>query len=72
MILRFYDPDAGIVRVDGVNVAEADLEALRRRIAVVPQDVALFADTVAENIRYGTPGATLSRGPPRRDGSAGR
>ena len=60
MILRFYDPDAGIVRVDGVNVAEADLEALRRRIAVVPQDVALFADTVAENIRYGTPGATLS------------
>ncbi len=60
LILRFYDPDAGIVRVDGVNVAEADLEALRRRIAVVPQDVALFADTVAENIRYGTPGATLS------------
>ena len=36
------------------------LRHLRRRIAVVPQDVALFADTVAENIRYGTPGATLS------------
>ena len=60
LLLRFYDPSAGIVRVDGVNVAEADLAALRRRIAVVPQDVALFADTVAENIRYGTPGATLS------------
>ena len=60
LLLRFYDPDAGIVRVDGVNVADADLAALRRRIAVVPQDVALFADTVAENIRYGTPGATLS------------
>jgi ATP-binding cassette subfamily B protein len=60
LLLRFYDPDAGVVRIDGVNVADADLAALRRRIAVVPQDVALFADTVAENIRYGTPGATLS------------
>lgn len=60
LLLRFYDPDTGIVRVDGVNVRDADLEALRNRIALVPQDVALFADTVAENIRYGTPGATLS------------
>jgi ATP-binding cassette subfamily B protein len=60
LLLRFYDPSAGIVRVDGVNVAEADLAELRRRLAVVPQDVALFADTVAENIRYGTPAATLS------------
>jgi ATP-binding cassette subfamily B protein len=60
LLLRFYDPDAGVVRVDGVNVAEADLAALRRRIALVPQDVAIFADTIAENIRYGTPGATLS------------
>jgi ATP-binding cassette subfamily B protein len=60
LLLRFYDPSTGIVRVDGVNVAEADLAELRRRLAVVPQDVALFADTVAENIRYGTPTATLS------------
>ncbi|HEY8129524.1 MAG TPA: ABC transporter transmembrane domain-containing protein [Hyphomicrobium sp.] len=60
LLLRFYDPDEGVVRVDGVNVADADLAALRKRIALVPQDVALFADTVAENIRYGTPGATLS------------
>ncbi|RUO99444.1 MAG: ATP-binding cassette domain-containing protein [Hyphomicrobium sp.] len=60
LLLRFYDPDAGIVRVDGVNVKDADLSALRSRIALVPQDVALFADTVAENIRYGTPAATLS------------
>jgi ATP-binding cassette subfamily B protein len=60
LLLRFYDPDAGIVRVDGVDVKDADLSALRSRIALVPQDVALFADTVAENIRYGTPAATLS------------
>ncbi|SFV27759.1 ABC transporter transmembrane domain-containing protein [Hyphomicrobium facile] len=60
LLLRFYDPNEGIVRVDGVNVRDADVAALRRQIALVPQDVALFADTVAENIRYGTPGATLS------------
>ncbi|AGK58844.1 lipid A ABC exporter family, fused ATPase and inner membrane subunits [Hyphomicrobium denitrificans 1NES1] len=60
LLLRFYDPSVGVVRVDGVNVAEADLTDLRRRLAVVPQDVALFADTIAENIRYGTPGASMS------------
>ena len=60
LLLRFYDPTQGIVKVDGVNVASADLASLRRRISLVPQDVALFADTVVENIRYGTPGATLS------------
>ncbi len=58
LLLRFYDPQAGVVRVDGVDVADADLDALRRRMALVPQDVALFADTVTENISYGTPGAT--------------
>jgi ATP-binding cassette subfamily B protein len=60
LLLRFYDPSTGTVRVDGINVATADLSDLRRRLAVVPQDVALFADTIAENIRYGTPGASLS------------
>jgi ATP-binding cassette subfamily B protein len=60
LLLRFYDPASGVVRVDGVNVREADLSALRHRMALVPQDIALFADTVIENIRYGTPGATSS------------
>ena len=59
LLLRFYDPVSGTVRVDGVAVADAELDKLRARMAVVPQDVALFADTVAENIRYGTPAATL-------------
>lgn len=44
--------------VDGVDVRSADLDAVRRRMALVPQDVALFADSVAENIAYGTLGAT--------------
>ena len=59
LLLRFYDTQGGAVSVDGVNVANADLEKLRARIATVPQDVALFADTITENIRYGSPGASL-------------
>lgn len=59
LILRFYDVTSGEIRVDGVRVQDADLEALRSRMSLVPQDVAIFADTVAENIRYGTPGASL-------------
>ena len=53
MLLRYYDCDTGRVSVDGVPVQDADLRRLRRAIALVPQETALFADTVAENIRYG-------------------
>jgi ATP-binding cassette subfamily B protein len=58
LILRFYDADGGTVAVDGVPVAEADPQALRARIALVPQDVAIFDDTIEANIRYGRPEAT--------------
>lgn len=58
LILRFYDPTAGRVMMDGVALDRADLIALRQRIALVPQDVALFADTIHDNIAYGAPGAT--------------
>ena len=57
LLLRFYDPTRGDILLDGVPIRQADVEALRRRFALVPQDVALFADTVAENIRYGAPDA---------------
>jgi len=60
LLLRFFDPEQGTVRVDGVNVRDADLGALRARMALVPQDVALFAGTVADNIRYGSSGATMT------------
>ena len=59
LILRFYDPQSGAVRLDGVRLNEAGLEDVRSRISLVPQEIALFADTVIENIRYGHANATL-------------
>ena len=53
LLLRFYDPQAGRIAFDGVRVSEADPRELRRRIALVPQDVAIFGASIAENIRFG-------------------
>lgn len=58
LILRFYDASKGSVLVDGLPVNEVKLSDLRDRLALVPQDIALFADTVAANIAYGTDGAS--------------
>jgi ATP-binding cassette, subfamily B, bacterial len=58
LILRFYDPNAGTISFDGVPLREADPFALRQRIALVPQDTAIFAASVAENIRFGRPDAS--------------
>ena len=58
LLLRFYDTASGTVEIDGVAVNEADLNALRSRFAVVPQETALFADTIAANIAYGAEGAS--------------
>ncbi len=58
LLLRFYDPQKGRVLLDGVAIDETDLHDLRGRMALVPQEPALFADTVRENIRYGAPDAT--------------
>jgi len=60
LLLRFYDPERGKVEVDGVAVNEAALTELRSRFALVPQETALFADTVAANIAYGKEAASLS------------
>ena len=59
LLLRFFDPQSGEVRVDGVRACDAALDQLRARMALVPQDVALFAGTIADNIRYGSPDADL-------------
>lgn len=58
LILRAYDPDGGKVVIDGVKLSDADPGEVRRRIGVVPQDTAIFATSIAENIRYGRPDAT--------------
>jgi ATP-binding cassette subfamily B protein len=58
LALRFYDPSAGVVSFDGVDVKMVDPAELRRRIAFVPQDPVIFGTTIAENIAYGAPGAS--------------
>jgi len=50
---RFYDPQAGSVRVDGVDLREADPSAIRARIALVPQETVIFAASARDNLRYG-------------------
>ena len=54
LLMRFYDVQKGAVRIDGVNVKEMDLAALRRRFGVVLQDPFLFSGTIGGNIRLGT------------------
>lgn len=58
LLLRFYDPQSGSVTLDGVDVRDADPREVRARLAVVPQETVVFGATVAENIRYGRPGAS--------------
>ena len=58
LLLRFYDPVAGSVKFDGVSLAEADPAELRAHIALVPQDVVVFATTLRDNIRFGRPTAS--------------
>ncbi|MFA5954215.1 MAG: ABC transporter ATP-binding protein [Patescibacteria group bacterium] len=58
LILRLYDIDQGRILVDEQNIAEVTQESLRQQIAMVPQEPMLFHRTLAENIRYGRPGAS--------------
>lgn len=58
LVPRFYDPDSGTVRVDGLDVRTLDLEQLRRSVGIVDQEPFLFSATVAENLRFGAPDAS--------------
>ncbi|MFC9255880.1 ABC transporter ATP-binding protein [Amycolatopsis thailandensis] len=58
LVARFYDATGGVVRIDGTDIREYDLAALRTRMGVVPQEAHLFSGTVADNVRYGKPSAT--------------
>lgn len=58
LLLRFYDPASGVISVDGVPVRDANPHDVRSRIALVPQDSAVFATSARENIRFGRPDAS--------------
>jgi ATP-binding cassette subfamily B protein len=58
LLLRFYDPQSGSVRIDGMDLREVDPREARARIGLVSQDPVIFAADAMENIRYGRPGAT--------------
>ncbi|MFO7917275.1 MAG: ABC transporter ATP-binding protein [Anaerolineae bacterium] len=58
LIPRFYDVDAGQVKIDGVDVRDVDKDTLRRNIGIVLQETVLFSGTIRDNIRYGRPDAS--------------
>ena len=58
LLLRFYDPEAGCITIDGVDIAKTEPQAFRSHLAFVPQETIIFADSIAENIRYGRLDAT--------------
>jgi len=59
LLLRFYDPERGRVSIDGIDLTAADPLALRQRIALVSQEAVIFAASVADNVRYARPDASL-------------
>lgn len=61
LMLRFYNPDQGQILIDGVDTRMLEVQSLRKHIALVSQDIVLFDTTVLENIRYGSPEATLKQ-----------
>ncbi|MDQ7969839.1 MAG: ABC transporter transmembrane domain-containing protein [Oxalicibacterium faecigallinarum] len=58
LLLRFYDPQAGCIEVDGIDIRQLDLHTLRDTIGIVPQDTVIFSANAMENIRYGRPEAS--------------
>ncbi|HCS23191.1 MAG TPA: ABC transporter ATP-binding protein [Alphaproteobacteria bacterium] len=58
LIPRFYDVTGGAIRIDGIDIRDVTLQSLRKNMALVSQEVAIFNDTVRDNIAYGTEGAT--------------
>jgi ATP-binding cassette, subfamily B, bacterial len=58
LLQRFYDPDAGAIELDGVDLRDLELGSLRRQLALVPQDPWMLDGTIADNIAFGRPGAS--------------
>jgi ATP-binding cassette, subfamily B, bacterial len=60
LLERFFDPTSGVVTLDGTSINELDLTDLRNCIATVPQDPVIFSGTIADNIRFGNPDASMT------------
>ena len=58
LLMRFYDPTTGTISLDGVELAQARVADVRQRLAIVPQDVTIFAASIHDNIAFGVPGAS--------------
>lgn len=58
LLLRFYDPQSGSITIDNINISDTEPTDFRRYLSLVPQETIIFADTIAENIRYGRLDAT--------------
>src|SRR5690625_1502610 len=58
LLLRLYENYEGVISIDGTDTRQLDLTELRRNMALVPQDISLFAGSIRDNIRYGRPDAT--------------
>ncbi|KRM58472.1 hypothetical protein C5L31_001665 [Secundilactobacillus malefermentans] len=57
---RFYDVDKGVIKYDGTDIREFDLDSLRAKVGIVLQESVLFSGTIADNIRFGKPDATMA------------
>jgi ABC-type multidrug transport system fused ATPase/permease subunit len=60
LLLRFYEPIRGEIRIDGQPLASLSVASLRQHLGIVPQEAVIFRGTLADNIRYGTPHASLA------------
>ncbi len=58
LVSRFYDPDSGVVRLDGHDLRDVTLSSLRKQVGVVPQEPFLFNGSIRDNVAFASPGAT--------------
>lgn len=71
MLLRFYDPQSGVITLDGYNIKELNIKWLRSQIGYVGQEPILFAGTIADNIAYGLSPESKAGGSSRKDSVGG-
>ena len=58
LLMRFYDPQEGVILIDKTDIRNLQIQSLRRQMSIVPQETVLFSSSILENIRYGTPYAS--------------